>query len=224
MTRIPRHTIRNRFDVIVPARNEAETIRRIVQTLTAHRAIHRVIVPIDPDTMDDTYGEAYKGGGYPIMGRRGKGQNATVGLRYAWTDQVLFCDADYTGLSGKHITRLTWHPATEMHLIGVPDFPAELPNAHAREAFPWVSGIRRIPRAVALSIELHGYCMEVCLNAAGTDAGLPVMFTRLHGLKSPWDGSPQRMRERDRDFRWLQSHLALQGITGKIKATERKPS
>lgn len=191
-------------DVVIPARNEESTIGDIVTAFRSHRRIGKIIVAIDADTTDDTYGRAYKAGAFTIQALcAGKGQVASFGLSYVQTRQVIFSDADYWGMTREHVNKLLWAPHLELNLIGVPDVPKNYPDAQAW-AWPWVSGLRRIPTEVARSVLLHGYTMEVVLNAAAMDAGLPTLHHRMWGLESPYEMTDQRKAERDRDLRWLQ--------------------
>lgn len=191
-------------DVVIPARNEESTIGAVVKAFRAHRRIGKIIVAIDADTNDDTYGQAYKAGAFPIQAlRTGKGQVVTFGLSYVQTRQVIFSDADYQGMTTAHVNKLLWAPHLELNLIGVPDLPPNYPDAQVW-AWPWCSGLRRIPTEVARSVTLYGYCMEVVLNAEAQNTDLPTLHHRMWGLESPYRMTDKRKAERDRDLKWLQ--------------------
>jgi hypothetical protein len=202
------------FDVVIPARNEEATVGPIVVTWKRHRRIGRVIVAIDAETIDDTATLARIAGAHVIEhltavgGMTGKGQTVRAGLCDVTTRDVIFCDADYRNLSSWHVSRMCAYPRLGIQLIGQPDIPENYPKSKVW-AWPWVSGIRRVPAEIARSVNLHGYLMEVQLNNACKRAGVPTMITRLRGLTSPYEMTAQRKIERDRDFRWGQEHGVL---------------
>ena len=205
------------IDVVIPARNESATIGPIVAAFRANRRIGIVYVVIDNATKDDTLRVAVENGAHVIWGppchANDKGQNVVIGLRHVTTRQVILCDADYTGLSYWHVSRLCQYSRVPLQIIGEPDVPDNYPPSK-RWAWPWVSGIRRVPTVLAQSVPLHGYLMEVQLNHACQVTGVPTMFTRLRGLSSPYRMTPQRLAERDRDFAWGRANGILPAVSG----------
>lgn len=186
-------------DVIIPARNEQTTIAPIVVLLVNHRKVGQVIVSIDADTTDDTAVIAKLSGATVITHNyRGKGQTVKAALSFVRTSNVLFCDADYRNLCRFHISKLLDFGRLEIQRIGVPDIPNNYPRDKAW-AWPWVSGIRRVPTWVAREADLYGYLMEVQLNTLCQEVKIPTMTTRLTGLVSPYDMNEHRRAERERD-------------------------
>jgi len=204
------------FDVIIPARNEERTIGPIVVTLHRHKHIRRVIVAVDPDTNDDTAKIADAAGAVCIAGERGKGQNVQSALPWVHTEYVIFCDADYTGLTQRHVSELCRGQRRVLQKIGVPDIPPNYPPAKLW-AWPQVSGIRRVPVRVAHAADLHGYLMEVQLNQVCARIGIGTVYARLPGLVSPFEMTGKRRAERDRDFRWGQENGVLPRFRERIR-------
>jgi glycosyltransferase involved in cell wall biosynthesis len=188
------------IDVVIPCRNEESTIGPIVRTFKRVSRVGRVIVVVDLDTTDNTHNVAKRAGGFAITGDRGKGQNVSIGLGFVNTKNVFFCDGDYTGLRGFHVREMLRRWETlDVQLIGIPDIPTNYPP-DKWWSWPWVSGFRRVQTAIARSVNLHGYLMEVQLNQAHREAEIPGMFVPLQGLVSPYNMTDQRRMERDRDF------------------------
>jgi glycosyltransferase involved in cell wall biosynthesis len=193
-------------DVVIPARNEQETIGRIVSIFRTHPAIGKIIVAVDSDTGDDTavlaeaaIGDMRNGWVLPGAGR-GKGQCVRRGMEEVSTDYVIFCDADLTGLTADHVSRLILEAVMDTFTmtIGVPDVPSNCPIERIW-AWPWVSGERCVPTALIRPLFLHGYLMETQINQAAQAAGIGVHFEWLRNLKSSYYMSERRIREMERD-------------------------
>jgi glycosyltransferase involved in cell wall biosynthesis len=195
------------IDVVIPARNEGQTIAPIVNTLIAHPMIGNVWIIVDADTTDNTAERArilYPDPHVITGTAKGKGQCVTVGLANVTTDRVMFCDADYRGFCFAHIDRLTFHPDHDAMLIGVPDFPrlTDIPPAFQGRidwAWPWMSGIRIVDTTIARSLDLVGYLMETQLNHAYHSKGIGVKFIGLPNLISPLNLDEKRLEEMERD-------------------------
>lgn len=194
------------YDVVIPARNEVATIKPIVETFRAHPFIRRIVVCVDWDTADNTALMARSPASLVIhdSSMKGKGQCVDAGLTYVETDQVIFSDADYRGLCLTHIDRLViGHSRADM-VIGIPDFPKldKIPQqfrGRIEYAWPWTSGIRVVDTDIVRRLQLTGYLMETQINKAIHDAGKVVKFIRLPGLVSPFNMTPQRLAEMERD-------------------------
>jgi glycosyltransferase involved in cell wall biosynthesis len=191
-------------DVIIPARNEAKTIGPIVETLADNPNVGQIIVCCD-SCDDDTDMYALMHGAHHALISKwgGKGQAVMAGLDLVATDYVMFCDADYTGLTQEHIDAVLCHcPGM---VVGIPDIPPEYPE-HRLWAWPWCSGIRAVPTVLTLPLILHGYLMETQLNLAAKHAQIGVRFAWLHGLKSPWNMSEERIAAMQADYEWGKEH------------------
>jgi glycosyltransferase involved in cell wall biosynthesis len=192
------------IDVVIPARNEVATIGPVVVMLRAHPMTGKVIVVVDSDTRDATANLAYMAGAQVRQptkreGVRGKGQCVKYGLELVRSARVMFCDADLTGLDTTHISRMTKHQRGMV--IGIPDLPSNFPPSRIW-AWPWCSGQRVIPTRLARSLDLHGYLMETQINAAAQRAKMPVHFTHLDGVTTPFSITAKRLEEMGRDREW----------------------
>jgi glycosyltransferase involved in cell wall biosynthesis len=210
------------IDVIIPARDESLTLGPIIDAFHGSKRTGKVIV-VDDKSVDGTWNVAVSHGALVITGPgEGKGQAVMTGLPFVSTLDVVLCDADLTGFTIDHAkTLMDDFPLNNRPLlsperyeiIGVPDFSPNLPWAHKVLDSPvWglVSGERRLPLALLKELDLHGYAMEVQINAAVQAAGLPVIRRGLKGVKGVTKpGSyERRVREFWRDLEWLRKNGA----------------
>jgi hypothetical protein len=56
-----------------------------------------------------------------------------------------------------------------------------------------------MPRDFVKDIPLHGYLMETQINQAAVAHQMPIVYERLHGLVSPYNITPKRRAEMERD-------------------------
>src|ERR1700751_3969516 len=210
-------------DVVIPARNEQDTIRDIVDIFSSHPSIGNVIVGIDADTTDSTIGLLFRTTAQMVFGERGKGQIVTKCLKAVETPYVLFCDADITGLTTDHVGLLVaeatvdsaWDLGDPVMTVGVPEIPANLPTDRLW-AWPWVSGQRCVPTRLVRPLRLHGYLMETQINAAARHASMPVRFEWLRGVKSEYKMTERRLDEMQRDAVWGREHGVLLWLSRKV--------
>jgi glycosyltransferase involved in cell wall biosynthesis len=192
-------------DVVMPARNEAQKIARVISVLKLHPGIGRVVVIVDGDTHDDTAAIASAASGdsdVVCSGRtpQGKGQCVTLGLEYVRTPYVLLCDADITGLTYDHISLLIADATVgnRTMTLGVADVDKDVPPARIW-AWRWVTGQRCLPTNLVRPLHLIGYLMETQINRAAKESQLALRFEWLRGLKSPYNMTDQRIEEMQRD-------------------------
>lgn len=206
----------DQIDVVLPARNEADTIGQVINVLLLHPAIGKVIVAVDGQTTDETAQIALTciddfriGWVIPDAGV-GKGQCVRRGLEEVSTKHVLFCDTDITGLTVDHVSLLLSNAIMDEPFltIGVPDIPKNYPTKRLF-AWPWVSGERCVPTALVRPLYLHGYLMETQINAAAKHAGYPVHFEWLKGVQASYYMSERRIHEMSRDAEWGKEHGIL---------------
>jgi glycosyltransferase involved in cell wall biosynthesis len=200
-------TMNDGIDVIIPARNEAETILPIVSAFAEHPAINRIIVGIDTDTNDGSTELLLKAPVMMIFGASGKGQIVSRCLTAVTTPYVIFCDADLIGFQIDHISQLIGDAVFDVDgenpvmTIGVPDIPENFPTERIW-AWPWVSGERCVPTRLVRPLILHGYLMETQINAAARHAKLSLHFEWLSGLASDYKMTPERIRAMEEDAKW----------------------
>lgn len=196
-------------DVIIPARNEGETIGPIMEAFLSHPNTGRLIVVIDPATTDNTFRVVFmttyhapRAGVYVIRGREGgKGQCVMQGLDEVRSDRVIFCDADLTGFGYKHVESLMFPTLSNDQVILVPGSDRPLPE-RAADAWPWVSGERNVPTWIAKRLNLHGYLMETQINHAMWVVGGQTTFVSAPDVIAEYDLNDQRLAELRRDFEW----------------------
>jgi glycosyltransferase involved in cell wall biosynthesis len=197
----------DRIDVVIPARNAAETIGDVVEAFAEHPVIGRIIVVINPPNVSTALALKalhYTNHIYAIqMYADGKGQAVKRGLEYVVTPHVIFCDADITGFTSDHVSALIGGAMTgeDSMVVGVPDIPDNLPEKRLW-SFPWVSGQRCVPTRLVRPLNLHGYLMETQINCANGHAGWPVHFEPLYGCKSPFRMTEERIAAMMEDARW----------------------
>lgn len=208
-------------DVIIPARNEAVTVGKVVEAFMQAPGIGHVFVSVDGDTDDRTADNAILAGAVLVdSGNLGKGQVISAALPFIYTERVILCDADLTGLTPDHVVQLLG----EGHIIGVADFPLneilaskavrDNPGWFKRimETWPFVSGVRSLPVDILWHIELHGYLVETQINNTCIRAGIEFTTRYLRGLHSPFMMTDKRLAEMERDRLWA----AKKGLFGDL--------
>lgn len=198
-------------DVIIPARNEAKTIGGVIDAFMLSTLIGKIIV-VDDQSVDNTWETAKAHGAHVILKGcgEGKGQAVSVGLTYVDTKMVCLCDADMIGFTTEH-AELLMNAMPQTMVIGVPEFTPNVPWAHKIKDTPlWgdLSGERCLPTGILYGIELHGYAMEVQINAAIARVHFPVVKHNLVGVKGAVKPSSydQRISDYMRDYHWLKEN------------------
>lgn len=173
---------------IVPAYNEAETIREVLQVLAATSLITEILVVSDGST-DRTVEIARSMGMRAIHLRRNRGKATAMAVGVAHTSAriLTFVDGDILNLTAEQLTGLIQPviDGTAAMNVGVRDRGPFL-NAWQRQHGPLLSGIRCLRREVFEAVpesHLEGFAIETGLNWACAELGLPITTTLLHGLK-----------------------------------------
>lgn len=196
-------------DVIIPARDEAETIYGVVREFAMHDYVCCVNVVIDSDDLGDTVKElptTYPNVYVRMPPLHGKGQLITHALDYIATDRVILCDSDLSGLTAQHIDMLAQNNRPGM-IVGIPDYPGvpdlipqDPADIRAINSWPFVSGERSLPTHILRKAgPYYGYLLETQINKAAKENELPVWYERLNGLKSPWRMTSRRLWEMEHD-------------------------
>lgn len=194
------------IDVIIPARDEADTIGEVVRAFRRVDYIGTVIVVSNGPHPYLTALAAANEGAFTRQDDSlgGKGQAVRLGLEWVETEYVCLCDADLTGLRSEHVRSLTYgHP--DHMTVGVPDRSVRNPVPWPVSDEVWAanSGERCLPTSLARGLDLHGYCMETQINHAAKKAGIPVRYVRLEGVTGKIRNNAVRMAELRRDRDWL---------------------
>jgi glycosyltransferase involved in cell wall biosynthesis len=212
---IVRHKEDAMIDVIIPARNEADTVADVIACLRVCDNVRRIFV-VDSCSADDTAAVARQAGAFVITADApGKGQAIAKGLEYATSSRVLLCDADLTPLPIRYVNRLARHYDSHAMIIGVPDFTPNTPWARPGGLWSMLSGVRSLPAFVLYTLLddglLFGYTVEVMINRVVADRGLPVIRFRMTGVKGKARWGPERKAQMDIDFAWLKARGNLVG-------------
>lgn len=173
---------------IVPAYNEAETIREVLQVLAATPLISEVLVVSDGST-DQTVEIARAMGMRAIHLRRnqGKGLAMAVGVAHTDAEILTFVDGDILNLTTEQLTELI-EPVLAGRSgmnVGVRDRGPAL-NDWQRRHGPLLSGIRCLRREIFEAVpetHLEGFAVETGLNWACSELGMQITTTLLHNLK-----------------------------------------
>lgn len=171
---------------IVPAYNEAKTIRRVVERLCASSAIDEVIVVSDGST-DDTVKIARAAGARVIELERnvGKGMAMRKGVQSTRSSIIAFFDADVIGLRDHHIPRLI-SPVVSGDVdmnVGLNDRGRVV--TRIMEYLPLISGQRALRRELFEQIPLEflqGYMIESSLNYLSRAQGARIATIPMRGV------------------------------------------
>lgn len=195
-------------DVVIPARNEADTIGGVVGAMVMNPHIGNIIV-VSNKSDDGTQEAAMRAGAIVLEQNKetGKGQTLKVGLDYVETDRVLLFDADLRGPIAEYITALI-DPVRAGMIVGVTDFPpvSPVPWRVPIPIFRQVSGQRSLPTWIPRKLDLHGYAVEVQINRAVAQEGLTVKYVNMRGVQGKVRQNRKRMAELRRDQRWIKEH------------------
>lgn len=181
-------TRKSKVAAIVPAYNEAETIREVLQVLAATPLISEILVVSDGST-DQTVEIAREMGMRTIHLRQnqGKGLAMAVGVAHTDAEILTFVDGDILNLTSGQLTGLI-EPVidgrSDMN-VGVRDRGPAL-NDWQRQHGPLLSGIRCLRREIFEAVpetHLEGFAIETGLNWACAELGMTITTTLLHNLK-----------------------------------------
>jgi glycosyltransferase involved in cell wall biosynthesis len=179
---------KSKVAAIVPAYNEAETIREVLQVLAATPLISEVLVVSDGST-DQTVEIARAMGMRTIHLRRNQGKGLAMAVGVAHTDAgiLTFVDGDILNLTVDQLTDLV-QPVLDGRSgmnVGVRDRGPAL-NDWQRRHGPLLSGIRCLRREIFEAVpesHLEGFAIETGLNWACEELGMRITTTLLHNLK-----------------------------------------
>ena len=172
---------------IIPAYNEQQTIRAVIDTALHHPLVSEVIV-VDDGSKDFTANVAERAGATVITNQKnlGKAQSMDRGVSAARNDTLLFLDADLRGLTPAHLTSLIEPVITQRAdmTIALRDRGNWLAKLNARLG-PWIAGERCLSRRLWQSIPNEykkGFQIELALNHLALSQGFSVQTVLLHNL------------------------------------------
>jgi glycosyltransferase involved in cell wall biosynthesis len=191
--------------VIIPAYNEEDTIRGVVDRFLAN-ANTTVVVIIDAKTTDATIMQLPDHRRLVIMKSpyHGKGQNITLALRETGSREVVLCDADVmiSAASVYALMQPLGKRSGQRIVVPKPPSDAEWRTAESaakvkfdRASWPWVSGIRRV-RGNLIPPTIYGYLTEVLINKMVNSSSTPyTQFSYDIATSSPLRFSEERVND-----------------------------
>lgn len=173
------------YDVIIPARNEGETIAEVIRAARAAPASGRIIV-IDDHSSDDTAAIAAAAGAEVIRSRSqaSKAEALATGVAASDADVLVFFDGDITRARPDHFEALA-EPVMSGEFsmcCGLVDYGALRNPIFLR--LPPITGLRAVRRDVFERIpreKLNGFQIEIMINEVIARNGLPAAIRVLHG-------------------------------------------
>lgn len=169
---------RRRVAAVVPAFNEEKTIAAVVRALKQAPSIEEVIVVSDGSS-DRTAEEAERAGADRVVRLEknvGKGGALLRGIAATGAGILFFCDADFIGLTARHVERLL-APVLSGRLMmctGLRDRGPLITILIAH--LPLLSGERALRREVIEAVPsrfLKGFRVEMALNFSCRARGWP---------------------------------------------------
>ncbi len=178
---------RSRIAVIIPARNEEETVGGVVRAAISALHVSRVLVVADACT-DATALRAREAGAEVIESSKplGKSRAIQAGVEATDEDVYVFLDADLRGLQSSHVNLLLSPvlQGTCSMCVGIRD--RGIGSQWVWSRLPLVSGERALRREVFLAVQkrhLRGYMLEAALNEACRVHGWSVQSVLMPGVR-----------------------------------------
>jgi len=175
------------IDVVMAARDEAQTVAANVAAAVGCTHVRRVLV-VDDGSVDDTADRARAAGAHVLRldGSAGsKAKAMAAGVAATDAEAILFVDADCTDLTSAHLDAVCepFLAGRSVMSIGAFDYGPRLNWLVLR--CPPLSGERIVPRWVFESIPPHhleGYTIEVRLNEVLCECRLPMSVRTMPGV------------------------------------------
>lgn len=164
--------------VVVPAHNEASSIGAVLDAI-ATANVGPIVTVADACT-DGTARIAAQYGEVVVTEAADKGSALAAGLARVSEALTLFVDADLVGLQPAHVVALATLEPLGGQLVGLTEDNPATP-------LPPVSGQRRLPTEFLRRLDLrgNGYRVEILIDSAVGNAGLPWRHLVLHGVHNP---------------------------------------
>lgn len=181
---------KEKISAIIPARNEAKTIKEVLKIVLDSRIFDEVVV-VDGASEDDTVKIAESMGVRVLKSqkREGKGMAMKNGLSMVKSEIVAFFDADLVGLTREHILKIVG-PVLDgeaamcigerSHYWGLPYIIAKIDLLLA------IGGERAIRRSVLENIPekfIQNFATETAMNHYCRVNNLPIILVKLEGVQ-----------------------------------------
>lgn len=160
---------------IIPAHNEASTIREVARNSGECSYVDEVIV-VDSLSTDDTAALAAEAGARVLTAPApGKGEAMAAGVAATDAGVLLFLDGDLLGLKVEHLDRLIRTVVEDGATMSCGLFDrGRLLNPIFLRFLPVLTGERALPRELFESLgpdEMQGYKIEAALNSRCAEVG-----------------------------------------------------
>lgn len=173
------------FDVVIPARNEAETVGAVVRAALASNGAQRVVV-VDDHSTDDTARIAREAGA-EVVRSRGKGNKAAAlatGVAATSAPVLVFFDADILDARPEHFDLLA-APLAEQFVMccGLIDY-GRAASLYLR--LPPITGLRAVRREVFDAVgaeKRRGFQIEILINEVVARGRMPSAIRVLPGAR-----------------------------------------
>ncbi|MDD3839417.1 MAG: glycosyltransferase family 2 protein [Clostridia bacterium] len=154
---------------IIPAYNEGNRIKNVIQALKASKLIDEIIVVSD-GSIDNTVDVSKREGAIVVelADNRGKGGAMLVGVEKCSSDVLLFLDADLIGLKAHHIDSLLTPILNERAQMTIGIFSkGRRATDFAQKIAPFLSGQRAMKKELIQelsNLEISRFGVEVALT------------------------------------------------------------
>lgn len=178
-----------RFDVIIPARNEASTVAGVVRAALGAEGVGTVFV-VDDGSKDETAAAARRAGAevvtVPSSGAPGhKGRALAAGVSASNAEVLVFFDADLTGVVPEHFEELAAPVLDGPFALscGILTYGPLVDRMAVR--LPPITGLRALRREVFEAVDIansRGFQIEILINEVVVRRGWPSAVRNLAGL------------------------------------------
>ncbi len=189
LVRLPYAAMAGRFDVVIPARNEASTVAGVVRAALGASGVGTVFV-VDDGSKDQTAAVARAAGAEVISippseepGHKGRALGAGVAASPA--DVLVFFDADLSGVVPQHFEELAAPVLDGPFALscGVLSYGSLRDPIFLR--LPPITGLRALRREVFAAVDLsssRGFQIEILINEVVVRLGARSSVRTLTGL------------------------------------------
>jgi glycosyltransferase involved in cell wall biosynthesis len=187
--RVPYAAVAARFDVVIPARNEASTVAGVVRAALGAEGVGTVFV-VDDGSTDETAAVARRAGAEVVAVLASdapghKGRALAAGMAASNAEVVVFFDADLTGVVPEHFEELAAPVLDGPFALscGVLSYGPIRDPLFMR--LPPITGLRALRRELFEAVDLansRGFQIEILINEALVRRGWPSSVRSLAGL------------------------------------------